>query len=381
MPRPSHRSGASVLIAAVSARSLAAAASRAGLTPLTVDFFADRDTQKIAAKSLTFDGPMKAGIAQDDLLDKLVRLADAAPSPPIGFLYGSGFETNPDMLEAIARRWPVLGNAAETVATVKDPARFFETLDALDIPHPKTQMTRPSSPEGWLAKRIGGAGGSHVGPATAAHSDGVYYQRQVEGVPASLLFVANGREITPLGFSAQWSAPGDRSPWRYGGAVRPADLPEAVEGRMMEAVASLVAAFGVVGLGSADFLVASDTARLLEINPRPGATLDIFDDADSPLISFHLDAVTRRKLPSLRGMSDAAASAVVFATRGVTVPAAFAWPEWASDIPKPGEHIAKDGPICTVVARERTKDQARQLAETRVRDIMAALSGVQEGFK
>ncbi|ODA68790.1 ATP-grasp domain protein [Methyloligella halotolerans] len=345
------------------------------MIPLTVDFFADRDTCEMAEASLTFDGAMKAGIAQDDLLDKLERLSSDAPSPPIGLLYGSGFEANPGMLDAVAARWPVLGNSSDIIAGVKDPVRFFETLRRLEIPHPETRATPPPMLEGWLGKRIGGSGGSHVGPAPATHSDGTYYQRQVEGVPVSLLFVANGREITPLGFSAQWPSPSPRSPWRYGGAVRPAGLGAALEERMASWVAALARAFGLIGLGSADFLVQGDEAWLLEINPRPGATLEIFDDPGNPLISFHLDAVTERKLPSLRGMRDAAASAVVFAEHGVTIPHSFDWPEWASDIPKPGEHIARNGPICTVMAREKTTDRARQLAETRVRDILAAVSG------
>jgi len=364
-----------VLIAAVSARSLAAASARAGLVPLTADFFADRDTQEIAAASLQLDGPMRAGIAGVDLLDKLKRLAEAAPSPPIGFLYGSGFETNPAMLDAVAAQWPVLGNPAQTVAAVKDPARFFPALETLGIPHPETRMERPSDLEGWLAKRVGGAGGSHVGPATEARGTGHYYQRRVEGAPASLLFVADGSSMVPLGFSAQWAAPGTRSPFRYGGAVRPADLSRPAETGMAEAAAKLVDSFGLAGLGSADFLVSGDSIRLLEINPRPGATLDIFDDAAAPLISFHLDAVTNRKLPTGREMSDAAASAVVFARRPVTIPETFEWPDWTSDRPKPGERIAEDGPICTVIAREKTKDQARQLAERRVRDILEALHG------
>jgi predicted ATP-grasp superfamily ATP-dependent carboligase len=59
----------------------------------------------------------------------------------------------------------------------------------------------------------------------------------------------------------------------------------------------------------------------------------------------------------------------------VTIPETFEWPDWTSDRPKPGERIAEDGPICTVIAREKTKDQARQLAERRVRDILEALRG------
>ncbi|RUT92049.1 hypothetical protein EOD12_35280, partial [Mesorhizobium sp. M7A.T.Ca.TU.009.02.1.1] len=45
---------------------------------------------------------------------------------------------------------------------------------------------------------------------------------------------------------------------------------------------------GLVGLCSADLIRGPDGYKFIEINPRPGATLDIFDDVDAPLIEAHL---------------------------------------------------------------------------------------------
>ena len=45
---------------------------------------------------------------------------------------------------------------------------------------------------------------------------------------------------------------------------------------------------GLVGLCSADFIRGADGYQLIEINPRPGATLDIFDSAEAPLMEAHL---------------------------------------------------------------------------------------------
>ena len=66
---------------------------------------------------------------------------------------------------------------------------------------------------------------------------------------------------------------------------------------MTETVELVAQAFRLKGLGSADFLVNGGEARLLEINPRPGATLDIFDSDTQPLLGLHLDAVLERRLP------------------------------------------------------------------------------------
>ena len=55
--------------------------------------------------------------------------------------------------------------------------------------------------------------------------------------------------------------------------------------------------FDLKGLGSADFLVNGEDFHLLEINPRPGATLDIFDSEAEPLLRIHLEAVLEQRLP------------------------------------------------------------------------------------
>ena len=63
--------------------------------------------------------------------------------------------------------------------------------------------------------------------------------------------------------------------WRSG-AARPSSRRDR-EAAMAAAVERLTEAFGIKGLASADFLVDGENCHLLEINPRPGATLDIFD--------------------------------------------------------------------------------------------------------
>ena len=52
----------------------------------------------------------------------------------------------------------------------------------------------------------------------------------------------------------------------------------------------LARAIPLVGLNSADFLVDGDDFRLLEINPRPGATLDIFEPPKGSLFALHIAA-------------------------------------------------------------------------------------------
>lgn len=364
----------SILIAAVSGRALARAAVEAGYVPLVADFFADRDTQELAAATAELTD-LARGFRWGPLEAALEALAAQAPSPPLGVIYGSGFEDRPHLLAHIAARWPLLGNDAATVAAINDPARFFAALDAHGIAHPDTRLGKPHDPRGWIAKRPGGAGGSHIkSAAQAAESANVYYQALASGRSVSALFVANGHDALSLGFSEQWASPTRGKSWRYGGAMRPARLSRPAADAMTETVEQIAAEFGLRGLNSADFMLDGDVPRLLEINPRPGGTLDIFASDTAPLLTIHLDSVLRNALPAQPPViPHASASAIVFAPSALTIPPDMAWPEWAADLPQPGERIDKERPICTVLARGGSVDDARSLVDAHRVRLLATL--------
>jgi predicted ATP-grasp superfamily ATP-dependent carboligase len=366
----------SILIVAISGRGLAAAARRADLVPLVLDFFADEDTEEIARPCVKFAGPIGRGITSNALMEGLSELAAKALSPVLGCVAGSGFEDRPELLSQIAERWPLLGNDSGTVARIKS-VEFFDTLDHLGIAHPRTQ-TEPPLEEGWLSKRRGAAGGCHIAlyvPGTSAPAF-AYFQERMKGLAVSALFVGNGRNACVLGFSEQWTDPSPASPFRYGGAARPASLSEKLQDEITALVLKASAAFKLKGLGSADFIIDDDTgtALLLEINPRPGATLDIFDEEIQPLLKLHLDAVVDGRLPSSPLVfEDAMASAIVYAPERLIIPEDMAWPDWVADRPRPRESIDKNRPICTVLARAETKARAKRLVMERMKQILAGL--------
>jgi uncharacterized protein len=381
LPRNSQAKPPSLLVAAVSARALTQSARRAGFTPLAADFFADTDTQEAACACRKLPGGMDRGIRAQPLLRALDALAERAPSPILGFVYGAGFEDRPELLQLIAERWPLLGNDADTVKRIKSPKTFFAALDRLGIPHPETASQRPRNGAGWLAKKIGGAGGSHIVPSRLAMpGPDVYFQQRIEGRAVSALFIGNGRSARVLGFSEQWTSPSPRSRFRYGGAVRPASLPQGMARQMTSAVIGAARAFKIRGLASADFLANEGEALLLEINPRPGATLDIFDCGATPLLRLHVNAVKDATLPPRNlKFEDAMASAIVYAVSGGAAPPGFVWPDWSADRPKSSERIDKNRPICTVSARASTKSRAKRLIEERTCEILAVFQSVSRG--
>lgn len=368
---------------AVSGRALAASARRAGFVSLVADFFADADTRQIAHSCCKLDD-LKPGFRWKALAPALEALAEAAPSQLLGVVYGAGFEDRTPLLAKIAERWPLLGNGPSAVARVKAPEIFFAELARLGIPHPRTVMDPAAAESGWLAKRQGGAGGSHIVGNHAAMgrktAGCIYFQEKVDGRPVSTLFVSSGTGSRVLGFSEQWAAPSLRSKWRYGGAARPAELSRDLEARLTESVELAASSFGLKGLGSADFLVNGEDFYLLEINPRPGATLDIFDSEATPLLRIHAEAVLHNRLPTAPlNLPAATASAIVYATEPITVSQTMMWPDWTADRPESAERIDKDRPICTVWARSRTKVEARRLVEERSSIILAACASREGG--
>jgi predicted ATP-grasp superfamily ATP-dependent carboligase len=380
-PSRTARSRGALLIAAVSGRALAGAAVEAGYVPLVADFFADADTQDLAHACRKMPGAIARGFQWRSLGPALEALARQAPAPLAGVVYGSGFEDRPLLLDRMAERWPLLGNDAAVVETTKSPERFFATLDRLAIPHPVTVMERPGQGAGWVAKRRGGAGGGHVVPARLQLNEtDVYYQALIEGRAVSALFLATKRKACVLGFSEQWTTPAPRRLWRYGGAVRPAALPHAAMAGMMDAVTRAASAFGLQGLASADFVLEGNHPFLLEINPRPGATLDIFAGAAKSLLRLHVDAVTLGRLPRESLVFEgAAASGLLYAPEPVVVPRNMIWPAWAADRPRPGERIDKYRPICTVLARAGTRGRAKRLVENRTASLLAKIKELTKG--
>jgi predicted ATP-grasp superfamily ATP-dependent carboligase len=367
-------SATNVLIAAASGRALAASARRGGYVPLVADYFGDEDTLALAHAHVRLKTGLAHGMDADELLDALETLAPS--QRPAGTVCGTGFEDRPELLARVARRWGLLGNSPETVARVKDPLAFAALCGECAIPHPQTSLTRPADPAGWLAKRPGGAGGTHVSMAADGAAAGklAYFQRRVDGMPVSALLLAAGHRVMVLGYSAQWSAPLPDYPFRYGGAVRPAALDADMAAALDDAVQRFAAAVPLVGLNSADFLVDGDAFWLLEINPRPGATLDIFEPAETSLFALHMGA-SRGLLPARPPMlAGAAASAIAYAPHDLPSVPAMDWPDWTADRQNAGTAVQAGQPVCTVLATAPTAAAAKALVERRVATILARVA-------
>ncbi len=359
-----------VALIALSARALARSARRAGLRAIALDLFADADTSEHAMKavrvraarrSLGFD-PRALSIALEENVPKGLPV-----------VLGAGFEHAPRMMSALRARNPLIGAAPATVRLLKDPVRFAALLAELGVPHPELVS---AAGEQILSKRRGGAGGAHIRAAEGRlPGRGRYFQKQVNGRPVSALFLSDGRRAEVVGYSEQWADPTPSAPFRYGGAVGPVALDAAVAGRVGAALSRIVAATGLVGLASADLLVSDADAAfwLLEINPRPGATLDVFDRAPSPaLLGLHL-AACEGALPSASfDFPCAQAAGVVYAETPTSV-ASLRRPVWTADWPACEDSVPAGAPLCTVIAAGGSPSAARALFFERRASLLASL--------
>ncbi len=357
-----------VIVAAYSARALASSAERAGFAPLSIDVFGDEDTRQVSHAFVKLDGGLSDGLAFDKVVGAVETLVDA--HDPIGLVYGAGFEHQPETIAAIARATRVFGNEAETLKRAKDPLGLAQVCEANGVRHPQIAFTTPDEPELWLMKRRGGAGGAHIAAAEGASAwADAYFQRRAAGESISALFLASERKTEIIGLSMQWTAPTPQSPFRYGGAAGPVEIDTEQAGEIARAVAAIASELDLVGLNSADFLISTDAVWLIEVNPRPGATLDVFESTEAPLFARHVAACEGRRMPASSSFAFKAAE-TVYAPHEVAVCEGLIWPDWAVDRSPPGTRFSAGDPVCTVLASGATVGLARACASERARKII-----------
>jgi predicted ATP-grasp superfamily ATP-dependent carboligase len=360
-----------VLLVAVTGRALAASAARAGRPAIVLDCFADRDTRALARHCRSVRAAGAIRFHAHALLAAAAELAPPAESE--GLIYGAGFEGRPTLLARLAQGRRLLGNRPCVVAAIKDPRRFFPLLDRVGIPHPEVRYATPDDGGAWLVKRVGGAGGTHVRPAGAGPARaGHYFQRFQPGEPCSVLFVADGKRARIIGFNRQWAAaPQAAQSYLYGGAVGRIALPAGVASGVRDRLDALVAASGLVGLNGLDFMMQDGEWSALEVNPRPTATMDLYDpDFPCGLLDWHMRAA-RGELPDAAVPGGPArAHGIVRAPLAWEVPTEFRFPEWCRDLPDPLARFSPGDPVCTVHAAAGSPEPAVEL----VRERAAALT-------
>ena len=354
-----------LVIVGQTGRAAAHAAVRAGYHVVVADMFGDRDTLITALDWRKLDADTE-GLPESA---STIQAVESLTQADDGLVLMSGFESRPALIDTLAalaeqKGAKLMGNDGATVAAIKDPAVLFPALTYLGIPHPPTRTDMPENDRGWLSKKVGGAGGSHLtslSPLGPVDDGGRrYWQQMMPGNPVSVQILGNGDDAVVLGFCEQWVDPSPEAPFRFGGVALCVDRPSWADKAEQWAI-KVARHFHLRGLASVDFVITKgDEPVLIEVNPRPGQSLDIFAAHLPEVLAWHV-AACNGNLPqaAITQPTEAMASAIAYAPRDGKVAHNFHWPPGSADIPRPGRVLVHDQAFATIIAREPTTAEAR----------------------
>lgn len=346
------------LLVGFTVRALAQSAARAGVRPVAVDYFGDRDLAAVCPKALS--------LGRSGLPYSPQALAEAATRFRVDAVaYTGGLENYPAVVGQLARRAPLLGNVPEVLAAVRDWPAVSVLLARAGFRVPVTLPAGTPVPVTgvWLAKPVNGAGGVGIAVAVAGSVPAPtrLLQERVPGTPGSVLFVADGRQVRLLGVTEQLTARpefGGRDFHYTGNILLPAP-PRVLRDRLQELCQFLTARYGLVGVNGLDFLVVpGGDPVLLEVNPRYTAAMELLEHATGcNLFALHREGCARRCPPPLSPWEGYYGKAVVYGHGPGTWRLAGNWAAAGlRDVPWPGDPVAEGRPVCTVLAAGPDRD-------------------------
>ncbi len=387
---------------------LAQTANKVGLKSLVIDLYGDRDTEAVAVACQTV--PSLALESLKPLIDDFIERYALEYC-----IYGSGLEDEWESLQYLETRLKVLGNTLKTVSLLQDKRGFFETLKGLEITYPELSFTAPVLDEkAWLIKTSQGQGGLGVRYYSAGHDQSVsqsrfnsestfevasgfvpmsdiddemegrylsefeptsfYWQRYQPGTPASVLFLADGHDAQVVGFNTQWvKALNDQQAFVFSGISNASSLSTQQQQFIVECLPLVVRAFALKGLNTLDFIVTSEACFVLEINPRPSASMQLYEPE---VLLDHIRAC-QGQLPTSCAYAyqeGFTGYQVVYAEHDLCIPETFMWPDACVDRPKKGITCRTGQPICSIIAHQQQAHFVREVLMTKQLNLLKGLT-------
>jgi hypothetical protein len=345
---------------------MAESAAQAGYVVTTLDAFGDLDQHPgVRARSL----PRDMGVAFT--AGSAARAATALSADAVAYV--SPFENHPRAVSQLAEGRMLWGNNPMCLRRVRNPRVFAEVLErhGVVVPGDARDAVPPAGERNntrWIVKPRASGGGHgvrwwHHGDALPRAS---HVQRFIQGVPASVAFVAAGGKARVLGLTRQlvgddaFGAAG----FRYCGSILPPagdpQLDRDLE--LLDAATTLINVvareFGLVGVNGIDFIARDGVPVPIEVNPRYSASMELVEQAYGvSVFGAHAAACATGDLPTFdlahaRTAGRAYGKAVVFARHDVVCGDTRPWLDdpTVRDVPHPGEHIPAGRPVCTVFA-------------------------------
>lgn len=315
--------------------------------------------------------------------------------------YVGNFENHPAAVRRLAAGRRLFGNKPEVLARVRNPFLLAEVVTAAGARTPITlgarDAWRADAGRPWLRKPKRGGGGSGVRPWRPGEPLDRHeiVQEYVDGVPASMVFLADGRRAALLGLSRQLA--GNRAAavfgaigFRYAGSLYPLrssgieppldpSAQMSLEDRAAAVANAVTAAFGLRGVNGLDFMLRDGELFVLELNPRYPASAELIERATGVSIFEahvlaclgHIPITGCPQRPADAAQPNAVwGKAVLYAREDVVADIAHRVDDdGVRDIPFPGERIPRGHPLCSVFAHgaDHAECYARLLAAEEIR--------------
>lgn len=345
-----------VLILGASVRAAAFSAVRAGFSPWCVDLFADADLQA-CCPARRLPGRYPRGF---------LEVIDEGGEGP--WLYTGGLENHPRLVDELAKRRRLWGNAGAVLRRGRDPKMLAEAAREAGLPAPRQEHYKGSSK--WLVKPRFSAGGAGIQEWEGEPlSRRQYLQEYVEGPSASAVFVGREGGAVLLGMTTQLvGEPFLHAPrFRYCGSMGPVKVGRELEKKIERLGNVLVGRAGLRGLFGVDGILREGEFWPIEVNPRYTASVEVLEKATGlQALQWHAAAFGGAKEPgevAWKG-EEVEGKAILYARAALVIPELGNIADIA-DLPHPGEQMLPGQPILTVFARGR--DEGSCLAELRTR--------------
>ncbi len=343
-----------VLIVDVSSRALAQSAAAAGFDVISLDYFGDCD-QPAAAEVYALGRDLHRPLA----LSELARAARELETRAEAVVVGAGLENEPALagLSLHGRRW---FNSVAAVRGVRDLRRVASALQGLPLEVPAVILPGEDLPhEGrWLVKdlRRSGGMGIRLWDGKGRLHAGQVLQQFVEGELASATFAADGQRALLLGISRQYAGVAElhAAPFAWCGNAVPL-VNERLQHILQQAAGRLAQSCGLAGLNGMDLILRGGVPFLLEVNPRPGGSSELFERLlGVNIFTLHVEACEGRLPGFLLPFPSHTAwgKGILYAPRDLRLGDTRAWAEnGICDIPHPGELIPAGAPVCSLLAQ------------------------------
>lgn len=290
-----------VVIIGASTRAAAAMCRRAGLIPACFDQYGDSDLQQIAAQvTLTdFHADGLPGVAPEVFASRLESSC---------WFYTGPLENHPAWIGRAALNTQLFGNSSEVIQSVRNLQLLERVCSKFEhfikIPETRAFDDRPGSALGkWLWKPFHSSGGWTVRKARKQisikhdllkkpESSQGYWQRRINGPTFGVTLASDCKVAKVLGVCRSLRGAPQR-PFAYGGSTGPVNssrFQHFIE--HLQPVASLISGHSQLrGLWNMDVVFEPRHKQwyLLEINPRPSASMEVLELAvQKSLMQIHM---------------------------------------------------------------------------------------------